>query len=66
MKSVDKALFSLIDSMTTWQQGWLLKCDSYFTALPATDRVIRIKFTSCFRLTLPLLNPKALKFLTHV
>jgi len=32
MKSIDKALFLLIDLMTTWQQGRLLKCDSYFTA----------------------------------
>ena len=31
-----------------------------FYCLPAIDRVIRIKFTSCFRLTLPLLNPKTL------
>ena len=32
-----------------------------FYCLSATDRVIRIyKFASCFRLTLPLLNPKAL------
>ena len=44
-----------------------------FYCLPTTDRVIRIyKFTSCFRSTLLLLNPKAfnthitLKFLTHV
>ena len=29
-------------------------------SLPATDRVIRIKFTTRFRLTLPLLNPKTL------
>ena len=31
-----------------------------FYCLPATDRVTRIKFTSFFRLTLLLLNAKAL------
>ena len=36
-----------------------------FYSLPTTDRVIRIyKFTSCFRSTLLLLNPKA--FNTHI
>ena len=34
-----------------------------FYSLLATDRVTRIKFSSCLRLTLPLLNPNALHVL---